>query len=461
MRKNRNLIIALALATGLPLAAYVQSRNMRGGLLRRSAEDAANVEYFLNDQTAAGMTNDQGLTILAAGTDPMGGLRRAAGRWSGLPNSILNCTVVGTTSTGIDFQDGINVIHFADSPQARSITQGALAVAFPVSFDDGIIVDSDIVFNPVGMFSGEPRAFTDQIIEDGLHFPAIAVHEMGHTHGLGHSGVTGASMFARTTDASDFQEIPKDDELTFVRDIYGIPDVATNFGSIQGTISLDSGGTANGVYVAAMDPATGVTVSTLTDFTNGTFDTGPIPPGNYYVVSEPVDGPAFTFDYPGVNPSSFNTNTREVFFGGNSSPQMVNVTPGKNVAIANFSVPDGPKTLDIQRLGISPVGARQIDRITQSPLQFNPGDANDVLIWGPGIPDGITEANVMIIGDAFTVRPGSVRVDPDFTLNGMGFLRMTIDVASFRPREPAGHHRGVQRRAGLCLHGRSHRARNR
>ena len=429
-------VAAFATLLALPVGAYVHSLNFAGRPLMRAPEDAANVEFFMHEGMVAGATNGGGLTILTADSDPLGGLQQAGDHWNTLPDTFLRTRVVTTTNLPIDSEDTINVISFANTPELRAAVFGALAFASLFSGTDGIITDSDIVFSDAGNFGGRNLPFSTNVEEDTIHMTSVASHEIGHTHGLGHSGVAGATMFARTSNATDIQERPKGDEITFARDVYGVPDVGARFGSIQGTISLSGGDTANGVFVAVVDPTAGFIVSTLTDFDNGTYDTGPIPAGSYFVVAEPVDGPAERFDYPRTNPASFNLDVREGFFGGNSSaqaPQAVTVTPGKNIANANFAIEGGAKTLDIQLLGISDAGVRAIDRFGPSPRELNPGEAKDILLWGPGLPDGIGDGNVRIFGDAVTIRPGTVRVDPDFTLESggveRGFLRMTVDVA--------------------------------
>ena len=433
MLRGFHLILTFALLAVLPIGAYVQSRNGAGSPLRRDAAVAADVQFFMNDQVMAGMTNESGRTILAAGSDPLGGLRQAAAHWDSPPDSILRTKVAGTTDAGYVFNDGVNVILVANSPESRSVVGEALAVAVPWSFDNGLIFDSDIIFSDAGLFLGRPLEFTTDIVEGAIHLPSVASHEIGHSHGLNHSGVAGATMFARTSTSTNVQETPKQDDLTFVRDVYRMPDVGARFGSIQGMVSRSGGGTANGVFVAAVDPSSGVVVSTLTNFTNGTFDTGPIPPGNYFISAEPVDGPAITSDFPGV--SGFDLDVRDGFFGGNGNPQMVSVAAGKGIAAANFAIETGAKSLEIRRLGIGPANGNSIDTHGPSPRELKPGEAYDLFLWGPGIDGTLTNANVRIFGNAVTIRPGSVAFAPGFGTFGDGvytgsFVRMTVDVAA-------------------------------
>jgi len=402
--------------------------------LVRAPEDAADAKFFMHENMVAGATNGEGQTVISADSDPLAGLQRAAGHWDNPPDSFLRTSIVSTTDTPISIDDGVNVIAIANTPAARAAVGGALAIARRVAFpSDGIIFDSDIVFTDVAVFGGNNIPFSTNVAENTFHLTSVASHEIGHTHGLAHSGVAGATMFARTGSATDLQETPKEDDLTFVRDIYGDGDVAARFGSIQGTVSIEGGGTANGVFVAAVDPSSGAVISTQTDFGNGTFDMGPIPPGNYYLSAEPVDGPAFTFDFPGV--TGFELDVRDGFFGGNANPQAVNVTAGKGASNASFTIQPGAKTIDIRRLGIGPTTGGSF-RHSTGPRELTPGETVNLYLWGPGVDDpAISNANVRIFGDTVTIRPGSVGIADSFgTFNdgsyeGM-FVKLTVDVAA-------------------------------
>ena len=166
-------------------------------------------------------------------------------------------------------------------------------------------------------------------------------------------------MFARTPDGTDLHAPLKEDELAFIRDVYGVADVGARFGVITGTVSLaaaalskGAAGTANGVMVSAIDPDTGAVVAALSSFDDGSYRLGPIPQGNYLVAAEPVDGPTVTNDYPRENPASFDMNIQDGFFGGNAAPTPVAVAAG-GVANADFAVDPAPPALSIERIGRS------------------------------------------------------------------------------------------------------------
>ena len=419
------LILFLSVGTS---KAYVRQTTPGGASLFR--DDTANLQYLVNDQTAAGMTNRDGGTIITAGSNPMAALQAAASRWDDAPDGNLTFAPLTTTNLGVDPDDGMNIIHFADTDTARSAVGGALAIARSLFFADGRIAESDIIFNPVpfGPFSTNQQ---DETFDLG----SVATHEIGHSLSLAHSGVTGATMFARTPDGTDLHAPLKEDDLAFVRDAYGVADVGSRFGVITGTVSLagaplskGGGGTANGVMVSAIDPDTGAVVAALSSFDDGTYRLGLIRPGNYLVGAEPVDGPTETFDYPRENPASFNMNIQDGFFGGNAAPTPVAVAAG-GVANADFAVGAGPPVLSIEFIGRSePNMPGAFMNLGPQALELNPGDALDLVMAGPGLGAPIGDANVRILNSNISIRAGSVLVDPFQTVNGNPLLRATIDV---------------------------------
>ena len=426
--RRQTILPALLILTAGAAEAYVQAttEGFQAGAGRHRT-DTANIQFLVNDQTAAGLTNRDGAPIISAGSDPMAALQAAASRWDSAPDSGLTFAPLTTTGLGIDGQDGMHVIHFADTDEARAVVGGALAIARSFSFASGEVVDSDIIFNPDGI------TFSTTLADETFDIGSVATHEIGHTLGLAHSGVAGATMFPRTPDGSDTNAALKEDELAFVRDIYPADGgVAGRFGSITGTISLGAalGATANGVFVTAVNQDTGAIVTTLSSVMNGTYRLGLLGPGNYLVSAEPVDGPAFRGDYSGANAGLLNDSVQDSFFGGNVAPTPVTVTAGGN-NVADFAVGAGPPALSIEFIGRSaPNSPGAFMNLGPQALTLNPGDALDFVMSGPGLGAPIGDNNVRILNSNISIRPGSVLVDPFQMPNGNPLLRATIDVAA-------------------------------
>jgi hypothetical protein len=128
--------------------------------------------------------------------------------WNG-PAGNLITTSVGDTS-GVSINDGISMMVFEDPFKICSgscigvttvgVTTGNTQTFNDVQFEE--YLDSDIFFNKRSNFatlaegdgcSTSPRRQAEFYIE------AIAVHEVGHLLGLGHTSVGGATMFASTS----------------------------------------------------------------------------------------------------------------------------------------------------------------------------------------------------------------------------------------------------------------------
>ena len=103
--------------------AYVRQMTPDGLPLFR--DDTANIRYLVNDQTAAGLTNDDGGTIITAGSNPMAALQAAASRWNDAPDGNLTFAPLTTTPLGIDPMDGMNVIRGCPEDRRKSDSPGS------------------------------------------------------------------------------------------------------------------------------------------------------------------------------------------------------------------------------------------------------------------------------------------------------------------------------------------------
>ncbi len=433
----RALVAAMLLVAFTPAYAYLRgsaSGTLGGPPLYRS--DAAEIRFLVNDQTAAGMRNAEGRLIITPDSDPMAALRAALRAWSDLPSSTVHFAPLETTPLAHQPRDGNHVFVFLDSPEIRSVVGSALAVTRFEYFLSGEIVDTDILFNPDISGSGGLTGFsTTRGGLGAIDLQAVATHELGHALGAGHSGVIGAAMFPFTAPGKQFQRKLSDDDVAFLTEAYPAPGASSLFGTITGMIST-AAGPATGVLVSAVDPRTGVVVSTITGLEDGAYRLSHVPPGEYFVSAESLDGPVFPIDIQSINISRFNIGVLPRFAGGNAFPTRIRSQVGRE-NVADINLETGAPVLNIERIGVAPPeSAGAPSPIGSGPVLLVAGEPADLVLVGPGLDRTIAPEDIRLLGPGLTVRPESVAEDPQVRAPGGGpILRMTVDVAARAGRD--------------------------
>lgn len=426
--RNRCLTLAALLALVAPFAtgsleAYKRSTVRPGGVpLRRT--DFQNIPFVMNNQTAAGMTNADGETWITADSDPLAALRASTEAWSDRPFSAVRFATVQPSPLA-NAADGNPVFVFLDTPDIRAQVGDALAITSTFfNPQQGEITDSDIIFNPKVTSQGGPASFSTTQAPGSFDLQSTAEHEVGHALGADHTGVLGATMAQSGRTEEIFVRTLTDDDLAFLYHVYPNAEAATALGRITGRVTQTGGGPVLGGLVVAVSPSSGVAVGALTDIQTGAYEIGGMPPGDYLVYAESLNGPVRPVNVS--LPDNFVTAPFQTgLFGGNASPAMVNVSAG-NASAADIAVAAGEPPLDIQFFGSVTAFGFQAGR---GPQELPPGESTDVLMWGPGL-DGVVEADVQLLSSAASLRPGSVRVDAGLTVNGFPALRMMVDVAA-------------------------------
>ena len=160
--------------------------------------------------------------------DGSGGVNEIVGSvgasWNAaVPSDVTTTTVV--SSPPVSIGDGISTMHFnvagtgcSGSCLAVTITPLATSgsqVVNGITF--GGITDSDIFFNTSGKFYSSSEG-------DGCnkeaHIESVAVHEVGHLLGLGHTPASAATMFASTSLCSTNGESLAQDDVDGINCIY-------------------------------------------------------------------------------------------------------------------------------------------------------------------------------------------------------------------------------------------------
>lgn len=288
MRRIATFVIVAACVALAPVQvlAYLKLGVQVAGRNIAAHWNSLPVRYFVTNAGTENVSPSQFQSAAAA----------AFSTWEEVPTATFTANFSGFTPAQPLEQDGMTVLGFANRPDLDRVLG---ATTFVVNTTTGEIVESDIFFNSAFDWS------TAQAGQNGrFDLQSIALHEIGHLLGLGHSALgetelrpgggrrviaSGAVMFPIAFAAGNIEERTlQPDDIAGISDLYPAADFRSRTGSIGGTVTKNGAGVF-GAHVVAFNLQSGAMVGNFTLDTNGTFAIAGLEPGAYVLRVEPLD----------------------------------------------------------------------------------------------------------------------------------------------------------------------------
>ena len=278
------LLIALVWTVSAPAQAYLHFGTGVGTV--RLHWDESPVRWLATDRGVPGVSAATFQTTLA----------RAFQTWQDVPTASITFDFGGFTSIEPFEDDDRSVVGFQSHPEMERVLG---ATTFVYDERTGEMIESDIFFNSIFEWSAatgvDPARFD---------LESVAVHEIGHFLGLGHSAIgeteirpeggrrvlgSGAVMFPISLGRGSLGDRTlQPDDIAGVSDLYPDGNFEGTTGGVHGRVRRGNAGIL-GAHVVAYNPRTRELIGGFSLNAEGDFQILGLKPGPYVVRAEPLD----------------------------------------------------------------------------------------------------------------------------------------------------------------------------
>jgi hypothetical protein len=319
-------LIALVVGSSSPAVAYLKYGVAIGNATVDVKWRQQPIRYFVTERPTREVTVN-GL---------LDAVNRAFATWQAVPTANVRAEFQGLTTVPPGFQDGRSTLGFLDRPDLERVLG---ATSFLLDAQTGELVEADVFFNTRFTWSTAAQGETGRI-----DLESIALHEVGHLLGLGHSAIgetealssggrrviaSGAVMFPIAMSAGSLADrVLQPDDRAGISDLYPAPGFKEETGSISGTVTKDGRGVF-GAHVIAFNLETGHIIGGFSLNDRGEFVIASLEAGAYVIRAEPLDD---------VDVEGFFTSPVDVSFRVGYAPRLMVVPRGGGVGPVSIAV---------------------------------------------------------------------------------------------------------------------------
>lgn len=279
--------VGLAVLVVTPAAGYLKfgfSDGLQSRVLKWT--DTRPVTYHVGDRGATGVSPQQFDEALL----------RAFRAWEDVPSATIRFARGGVIGGPLDDHDGVTHLAFDSRPE---LDRTLAATSYTLDIVSAEILEVDVFFN-----DAFPWAVTEGGQPGRYDLESIALHEIGHLAGLGHSALgeterqasgsrrllsAGAAMFPIAfSPGSIAGRRLQPDDIAGISDIYPGADFRARTGSVSGRVLRDGIGLL-GAHVTAFHMRSGELVAGFTLDLAGNYVLAGIEAGPVVLRVEPLD----------------------------------------------------------------------------------------------------------------------------------------------------------------------------